>query len=561
MPVRLDLPAGRTTWLRIELTPDSASTAPAGLAEVGVRGLAVRQTVHPEASAAGVSLLSRAADARRACILDGPGGWTCAEALARPGEEAAGLDRALDLRAPEPLRAATVVALPGRALDRLLDQAVGRTVSSSSTAMDDPAARPGAAFDGDPATGWIAEAGDRVPTLRLTLAAPLTVRSLALQTDEVSSSRVRAVLVSTESGRAEVPVRGGRLARFAPLTGRHWTFVLRVGPAGGGDPTPLRVDELTLPGLATAPATLDIGCDAGPGVDVGGTPVRLRVRTTTDAVVRGGPLAAQPCGPVTAAPGAVRVRGIDAAEFGVDSLRFGDLPAPLPGPAVSAGDTSPEHRTWVVGPGPAAALVLGEGANAGWQALVDGASATSMRVDGWRQAWLLPASDQPRTVVADFVPGRWHRAGLLIGALLVVVLVGLAAAPARRAAPAPVGPAAARRPEPAVAALAVPGLLAGVAGLVAGVVVLGVHRRWPRTSLGLLLASGGVAAGLAAATGSTWGTSGTDAAVQVLAAAVVASLAVLLLGGSAPARADSVQEGPLDAGGRTPWRPRPSRRR
>jgi arabinofuranan 3-O-arabinosyltransferase len=86
-------------------------------------------------------------------------------------------------------------------------------------------------------------------------------------------------------------------------------------------------------------------------------------------------------------------------------------------------------------------LVVNENYNAGWQAWRAGRPLTPIRLDGWRQAWLLPAGDAAVTMV--YAPDRPYRLALLGGLVLAALVVLLAAVPARggRRLPLATGPA------------------------------------------------------------------------------------------------------------------------
>ena len=79
-------------------------------------------------------------------------------------------------------------------------------------------------------------------------------------------------------------------------------------------------------------------------------------------------------------------------------------------------------RSVQVGPGPAAVLAVPENANDGWVATVDGHRLTPTRVDGWQQAWLVPAG-AGGVVTLDFTPDTSYRTRLLVGALAALVLL------------------------------------------------------------------------------------------------------------------------------------------
>jgi arabinofuranan 3-O-arabinosyltransferase len=103
-------------------------------------------------------------------------------------------------------------------------------------------------------------------------------------------------------------------------------------------------------------------------------------------------------------------------------------------------------------------LVIPENPNPGWTAVLDGQELEKVTVDGWQQAYVLPAGPAG-TVRLDFPPGAEYRQTLAVGAGAVAVLGILTALPARR--PGRGGP---RRRT---------GLLGVLAPVLAGVAVVG----------------------------------------------------------------------------------------
>jgi len=102
------------------------------------------------------------------------------------------------------------------------------------------------------------------------------------------------------------------------------------------------------------------------------------------------------------------------------------------------------HREIQVEPGDEAVLSVPENANNGWVATLDGEQLRRVRVDGWQQAWLVPAG-QGGTVVLDFAPDGQYRTRLMVGGLAALLLVGtVLLLPVRRRRPIDVRPAARR---------------------------------------------------------------------------------------------------------------------
>ena len=54
---------------------------------------------------------------------------------------------------------------------------------------------------------------------------------------------------------------------------------------------------------------------------------------------------------------------------------------------------------------------------------LDGRVLEPVRLDGWRQGFLVPGG-AGGLVDAEFYPGRWYTAGLAVGGALVVLLLG-----------------------------------------------------------------------------------------------------------------------------------------
>jgi arabinofuranan 3-O-arabinosyltransferase len=94
-------------------------------------------------------------------------------------------------------------------------------------------------------------------------------------------------------------------------------------------------------------------------------------------------------------------------------------------------DWTTSRRVVDVGAGAAALLIVPENVNDGWRATMAGRRLTSVRVDGWKQGYLVPAGGGGR-VTLDFAPNRWYQAGLGLGAALALLLVAGAALAARR---------------------------------------------------------------------------------------------------------------------------------
>jgi arabinofuranan 3-O-arabinosyltransferase len=87
---------------------------------------------------------------------------------------------------------------------------------------------------------------------------------------------------------------------------------------------------------------------------------------------------------------------------------------------------TPARRVLAVAAPARSYLMVNENFNAGWQARLDGRPLPAIRLDGWKQAWLLPAGSAG-TVTLTYLPDALYRDALAggLGSLALVVLVAL----------------------------------------------------------------------------------------------------------------------------------------
>jgi arabinofuranan 3-O-arabinosyltransferase len=137
----------------------------------------------------------------------------------------------------------------------------------------------------------------------------------------------------------------------------------------------------------------------------------------------------------------------DLDTFDVQSVALAD-PGAAAHPVASAGDSavvtswgSARRRVWIDTTAPSF-LEVNENYNAGWQAVIGGHSLQPVRLDGWRQAWLLPRA-MHGTVTLTYAPDAGYRRALFGGLAALALLMIVAVIPVRRRrAPAPLDPAA-----------------------------------------------------------------------------------------------------------------------
>lgn len=487
-----------------------------GVAEVTGTGLDTSRTL-VTGSASGYlpsALVLRARHGNRSpCVAHRP--TTCLPSLARSGEEDAGIDRTVSVGATvSGSLLLEVQPVPGPALDRLLVPPGGAVASASSTWVADPAYRAQAAIDRDPSTAWVASPLDRAPRLTVQLATPVrlswvrvleslsTAASTPLAVDVTVGGRTYSTLPdpqgylrfpATETSSVVLTVRSS-VPRLSYDSALRLSTVLPVGISdlvlGEADDQRKGVE----PG-----ARITMPCGFGPVVQVDGRRVLTEVTTTAGAAVDGAPAVASECGDQGSVlgPGIHRIRVAPSAEFRPVSLVWGSSGAQTSPDAATVREwTATSRQVEVTAATRLRTLELGENANAGWVATLDGTTLTPVRVDGWRQAWIVPAGASG-TVTMTYAPDALFRTALLAGAACVLLLLPLLLLPPRRAAGVPQH-VRSRRPGQRARLL---GLLvltaattgpAGVVGaLLAFVAVRGRERRRVLLAIsGVLLATG-----------------------------------------------------------------------
>jgi arabinofuranan 3-O-arabinosyltransferase len=443
---RVRLPAGSTRAVRVTISGVTGQgTAGAGLAEVVLPGVEVRrplavpddqrERLEAGAPVAGVHLRRSRVDPFDATRRD----------------EETRIDRWVRTARPTTLElSGTAVARPGVALDDLMASLGTGTirVTTSSVWFGQPAYRGEGALDGDTSTAWVAGADDEDAQLTMEWDEPRTVEGITVHPARAPTRTPSRVRLSTATETREVDITGQRPARFEPLvTNRLTLTVLARASApratrGLLTPVATAIGELELMGV-TGPTGLQsaavdpqravqLPCGAGPAVLIDGIAHRTTAEGTVGDLLLGRQLAIAACeGALTLPAGRHRV---ETTLTGPLALNQVDLVAP--GPAIRSEERSTTVTSWNaetrsvrVAAGPTAVLTTNENWNEGWQATLAGQHLTPLRIDGWRQAWVVPGGSGGQVELA-FAPGRSYRAGLVAGA--IGVLAALICAFARR---------------------------------------------------------------------------------------------------------------------------------
>ncbi len=426
---------GKTDFVEVEIVNWRDRTLPTGITGLSLPGFtAVERLAVP--GSASQWLFQREPGERAACTLTEVFACVATEQAASPEPDRFARtfssfgDEAVDLRA-------TASPIAGPDLERLLDASSGMKVYASSRFSDDPAARPGAALDGDPRTGWIPGEGDVSPWLRVRYDKPLTIDGVQAVLGEDSPFRVLGMTISS-GNQSRTSVTGGKTGDFTfqPLTGREFFIVLNTETKKKtSDISGISVRELRfkLGDSVVSPTTgkITLPCGEGPLIELNGQPVRTRLSVSARDLVGRAKVPLQLCDPVPdVKAGTNTLDGIPSAAFKVDSVAI--RPATQGGAAIvpprslQIESWGADKRELELGPGAASILAVNEGFNDGWRASIGDAPLTPVRVDGWKQGWVLPAASQPSTVEASFAPATTYRFGLLAGLLALVVVALLA---------------------------------------------------------------------------------------------------------------------------------------
>jgi arabinofuranan 3-O-arabinosyltransferase len=533
-PQRLALPAGTTQRLRLTVASLASGTrgVAAGVASLSIGGIDPQRSLQIPGQASPDVLSFRAAAGYRSGCVAVADSSACVDSLARTGEEQDAISRSFALAAPGRYAvSAAVVAMPGAALNRELDRGSGMSVVASSTAGPDPRQRPGAVVDGLPGTTWAASALDERPRLTLRLARPSAVSALVLRTDPhapVSTAMKVRVSAGGSSWQLQVDDAGELRLPRPVLTGTVKLEILESAVRISTDEItrdqqilPAGISELQIlgwPSPTPAPEVV-IGCGRGPVLNVDGRLIQTSVRASRAAVLAGAEVPATPCDTgsgadtgsgidprsgtldLAAGPHVVTLSSsTDAAAMGLVLSRGPGLAAAGQGFAGSAEVTkwAGAQRSATVATEARALLVVHENFNAGWQASLAGHRLTPVRVDGWEQAFLVPAHSSG-TVKLVYAPDRTFKAGLLAGLLAAIALLALAVG-RRPPIPGRSTPRPAQDPQPAgseqpalrdgrppvvaatVVLLVLLVLMAGIAGVVTGLLAVALYWRFGEPS-------------------------------------------------------------------------------
>jgi arabinofuranan 3-O-arabinosyltransferase len=453
----ISLPPGPMLSLRITVlaVAGSGKGTSVGITELSVPGVQPGRTLGVASVSGPVDEFDfTASTGYRSTCLPSFAAEYCDPSYGATGEEDAGIDRTFQLTAAGTYNASATVRLRGGTrLDALLDAGSPVTVTASSVFSTDPRQRPGAVVDGDPNTAWQAADGDQRPTLTLNLGQVRTVRGVTLTTTPgvgLAAPIKVEVRAGDQNWTGDVPA-GGHIIFDSPATTNTIVVTVLIAEVIHSTSTttlqtrlePVGISELAIDadGLAvdnTTSGEIDLGCTSGLAVAVDGQQIRLSVRAARSEVLSGAAVVAQACSPnpVQLPAGGHRVQLLSTPMTTPVSLTLSSPDESLAeadgvGSTMQVRSWGPTDRSVQVNSKSPSVLVVRENFNTGWQAKVDGHRLTAARVDGWQQAFLVPAGTSG-LVQLTFAPQRPFIMGLIAGGLAVIAVLALAFCPRRR---------------------------------------------------------------------------------------------------------------------------------
>jgi len=229
-----------------------------------------------------------------------------------------------------------------------------------------------------------------------------------------------------------------RMARVFSTT-RQATYGVHgsVSPRAGASLAALL--EL-LGGRALVAKPVHLACGKGPTLTVDGKTLQTEVTGTFGGLTGFQQMQFSVCGQyqaLTLPAGTHLLLGNSGGYLKIESVTVSPYDA-APYASSSAPDRSvnvqqwgPQKRTVAVGAGNASYLIVKQNFNTGWSAILRGQTLKPVRINGWQQAWLVPKGAGGVVTIAFGPDGAYHL-GLLVGAVLVLLLIGLALWPAKR---------------------------------------------------------------------------------------------------------------------------------
>jgi arabinofuranan 3-O-arabinosyltransferase len=436
---------GRTNWLRITIAGARrvvVGNPGAGLSDVLIPGVRVTRLLQPAEDPASQPMVF-------SFHQQVPSPFAFADPAATPP-----MARAFTIARPVRMRLqASALALPGPGLDALLDTLLTKPpgpgvlrVSVASTPGALPAGFPASLISGTASMPWTADTAS--PVIHLRWRGRRRIASLIVRPAARLPSTPLTVKITSPDGTREAPIGPGGLVTFTtPLTTdrmdvsfprvRQATIITSTGQL---ETLPVRLSQLSVPALAglravtpSSRATFTLACGQGPTMTVDGRAYHTSVSGTIGELSQYLPLRTRLCAPggalslgagrhtlIAATPGTFAVTDVSLTGASADAARAGASRA------VTIRSWQPDQRLVGIGPGAASYLEVHENYNPGWAAALNGRTLVPVRLDGWQQAFIVPAG-AGGTITLTFRPTETYHVVLVASLLAVALLLGVVA--------------------------------------------------------------------------------------------------------------------------------------
>jgi len=245
------------------------------------------------------------------------------------------------------------------------------------------------------------------------------------------SQQVASPLVTAGPQASEV------LARTFQVPSAEQVSVTGMAVPRAGTALDVLVGSLAGLNASPASATFRLACGSGPVLSLDGKNYRTSVSGTLADLEKGLPVRVSLCTPggqlflssgqhwLTMAPSAALVMtDLDLRTISAAGSAAG------PARSVRVLSWADDDRSLRIGPGAQSYVEVHENFNAGWQATLNGRPLTAVELDGWQQAFLVPAG-QGGLIKLKYTPVTIYHAGLIAAGAALLVLAIIAILPGR----------------------------------------------------------------------------------------------------------------------------------
>jgi arabinofuranan 3-O-arabinosyltransferase len=438
----LRLPKGPSNWLRVTISTATNVTPGgpgAGISDVAIPGVRVTTFLQPAEDPAGASAPVAAYS------FSQPAPTPAAEAI---GVRAEPVYRMFSTPTAARLTASlTVVPTAGPPLQSLLDRLAPATksqftVTATSSWQNLPVFGPANLFRQTTGLPWLASADDRTPTLTVRWHGRRTISTIILDPASRVAATPASVRIASPTGTRVAPVRPDGVVTIKPaLRTTRLHITLLPSAAQAASQFPIGLAGLQIPGLhglrRAAPqgsAPFRLACGQGPPVSVDGRIYQTSVTGTIGDLVQLRPVRARVCGnggTIAVAAGKHQLAAAPSAAFAVSDVALSTAQQPIRAAGTASSRTAAavtwqaDRRVVYVGRGPESYLEIHENFNPGWTATLAGRPLRAVTLDGWQQAFVVPAG-AGGLVRLVFRPARVYHLALISSAAMIVVLALIA---------------------------------------------------------------------------------------------------------------------------------------